>query len=663
MATIPYKSFCWSFGTTSFRTKDFNRTIEQQLFLLSQFWIEHHSENWQGNNLLQEQYYDFMHSQGFLTGEAGNKPKDAREKTSGLVDIGLIYDNRKLTPAGEILLKISRNADFQKDGFFNISKDSIIYLKQLLKTYYKIEKNTVRPFIVILYVLLKLEYVSFDEFAYIIPLCTSEIYTGEIIENILKLRQNKIKIDDVIYNKLISMDNYNNALNLFIENNVTEDLICEIGLNRKSRNYDKPYYQFYCSMYDFYVNKKIDVLSQLLSNLNKLNLKKWWKNYIFGHYSEKQILNNLKKCKNITEFDEVFDEITFKQKFFKMMHIFKAKATLLDYFDLNVRYIKTADILLFSDNKISLDIIPKYFFQDVIDELYQLAYTQSDNLFDYCDFHDISQCFDFDENKIISAVNQEFSTNIVEINEAKKLLEQERYKKLRHLIDTKFTDEKIIELLDDFEQRNDINIRNFVTDNADIPTIFEYIIGILWFKVSEYKGDILDYMKLSLDADLLPKSHACGGTADIIYEYEKSNYYPNHSLLIEVTLSDKNNQRRMEMEPVSRHLGDYLIKTKNKNSYCVFATNYLNINVISDFRSRKNFTYYNTENNDEFIESMKIIPLQSSELKQIISNKITYKQLYEIFEKAFHSTLTPVKWYQETIVEKLQSNLSGSLKR
>ena len=35
---IPYKSFCWALGTTSFRTKDFNKTIEEQLLLLDEFW-------------------------------------------------------------------------------------------------------------------------------------------------------------------------------------------------------------------------------------------------------------------------------------------------------------------------------------------------------------------------------------------------------------------------------------------------------------------------------------------------------------------------------------------------------------------------------------------------------------------------------------------------
>ena len=108
MPTIPYKSFCWSLGTTSFRTKDFNRTIEGQLMLLEEFWRlpENQNATWDGNDELQTKYYDYIHDNGFVVGSAGNKPKDAREKTSGLVDIGLINNGRKLTNAGEALLAI-----------------------------------------------------------------------------------------------------------------------------------------------------------------------------------------------------------------------------------------------------------------------------------------------------------------------------------------------------------------------------------------------------------------------------------------------------------------------------------------------------------------------------------------------------------------------------
>ena len=160
-------------------------------------------------------------------------------------------------------------------------------------------------------------------------------------------------------------------------------------------------------------------------------------------------------------------------------------------------------------------------------------------------------------------------------------------------------------------------------------------------------------MKLSLDVDLLPKTHAAGGEADIVYEYEKNSAYPQHSLLLEVTLADKNNQRRMEMEPVSRHLGNHILRTKNFSSYCVFVTNELNINVVSDFRGRKNQRYYDTADYNNFIDGMKIIPLQIDDLKNIVKNQICYEKLYQIFETAFRSALAPHEWRNICIVKKL----------
>ena len=113
-ATISYKSFCWSFGTTSFRTKNFNKTIEEQIELLHGFWQSPENQNcsWQGNDELQSRYYDYMQRMGFVKGNANNKPKDAREKTSGLEDIGLIDSGRRLTQAGLSLLDICNSKDF-----------------------------------------------------------------------------------------------------------------------------------------------------------------------------------------------------------------------------------------------------------------------------------------------------------------------------------------------------------------------------------------------------------------------------------------------------------------------------------------------------------------------------------------------------------------------
>lgn len=649
---IPYKSFCWSLGTTSFRTKNFNKTIEEQLSLLNEFWIlrENQNINWSGNNELQARYYDFMRQKGFVEGNAKNKPKDAREKTSGLVDIGLIDENRKLSDAGKALLHISSENDFSSDNQFQIAKDSFIYLKQLLKTSYTVEGQIVRPFLVLLYLLSKVDYLTLEEYTYLLPLCVGTNETVEIIEGIKKLRTNGTTIDNIIINRLMNMNNYNTALDYFIENDVTESLICEIGLNRKSRQYDKPYFKLYEALYRVFVEDDIDSLSSVYSATKDIKIGKWWRSYLFDTTSETAIGKFPSDHLKVTLFNGVTGEIEFKKAFFKTMHLFKAKATLSDYLDLNRRYIKTTDIVLFEDDTVKLDVVPQYFFKSVMDQLYSDIFVKSELLYENCSIESISACLVVSDDTIIDGINEELGLSVTTIEAAREALEDNRYQRLQHLIDTKFTDENLLSLLDYFEDRNDTEIRNMVTDNADVPTIFEYVLGILWYKASERQGKILDYMKLSLDADLLPKTHAAGGEADIVYEYCATEAYPEHTLLLEATLADSTNQRRMEMEPVSRHLGRHLIRTGNLNSYCVFATNYLDINVIADFRGRKSMPFYDTQDYSKSVNGMKIIPLQTSELKKIVSNGKTYKELYPLFEAAFNSTLPPHEWYENCIV-------------
>lgn len=648
---IPYKSFCWSLGTTSFRTKNFNKTIEEQLSLLDEFWKleENKSKSWSGNKDLQTRYYDFMQSKDFVEGNAGNKPKDAREKTSGLVDIGLIDDGRKLSNAGKALLKITSENDFSSDNQFQIAKDSYIYLKQLLKTYYNVDGHTVRPFMVLIHLLNKFDYLTLDEYKYLLPLCIGKTETNEIIDGISKLRCRNISIDEIIVNRLMGMLNYKTALDYFIDNEVTEELICEIGLNRKSRQYDKPYFKLYQALHRVFVLNDMDNLISVYDATRDIKIGKWWRNYLFDTTSEKAISNHPVAHLKTTLFNEVEDENTFKIAFFKIMHLFKAKATLSDYLDLNRRYIKTTDVVLFEDDTIKFDIVPKHFFKSVAAKLYQDAFTSSELLYEDCDMPEISECLIVDDDTIVAGINEELGINVSDMQSARAALEDTRYQRLQHLIDTKFTNDKILSLLDCFETRNDDEIRSMVTDNADVPTIFEYVLGILWYKASERHGKILDYMKLSLDADLLPKTHAAGGEADIVYEYEATEYYPEHTLLLEATLADSTNQRRMEMEPVSRHLGMHLIRSGNMNSYCVFATNYLNINVISDFCSRKTTPFYDPQDYSKSVAGMKIIPLQTSELKKIVTTGKTYKELYPMFEEAFNSTLPPHEWYENCI--------------
>lgn len=77
---------------------------------------------------------------------------------------------------------------------------------------------------------------------------------------------------------------------------------------------------------------------------------------------------------------------------------------------------------------------------------------------------------------------------------------------------------------------------------------------------------------------------------------------------------------------------------------------HLNINFISDFRSRKTTPFYDSQDYSKSIVGMKIIPLQTSELKKIVSNRKTNKELYSLFEAAYNSNLPPHEWYEKCIL-------------
>ena len=649
--SIPYQSFCWVIGTTSFRTAKLNLKIEAQLLLLDEFYNEIIKESsWNWNNELQEKYYDFMKDRAFLTGEAKRKDKDAREKTSGLVDIGLITEDRLITDAGRELLKITSSGDFETNNVFNINSDSFIYLKQLLKTSINVSGSIVRPYIAVVKCLMELEFLSYDEFTYFVPLIRDDKSAKQIISDIKLYREDKILPEEIIYKRLMQMENYKLAQEEFIASNVDENLICLVGMNRKSRNYDKPYYKLYENLKKVFLDGE-NIYESLLNSAKNINQKPGtlWRSLLFKTTNIGVIRKNGKSsiheqcpfinCRNETELKEVF---------FKYLHVFKAMATLSDYFDLNRRYFNITDTLIFEDRMIKLDMIPKYYFKEIIDVLYTETFSIDNNLRANVSLETISEAFKLDISKVYVALSKDLGISIKSPEQAATYVNDERYRRFNTLIDKKFNDSVLVELLNCFEIRDDKRIEEIVTDEATIPTIFEYILGIIWYKVSERQGNILDFMKLSLEANLLPKTHASGGYADIIYEYEACTSYPKHSLLLEATLADGTNQRRMEMEPVSRHLGDYRIRYNNPFDYSLFVSTYLDKNVISDFRYRKIIPYTRDE---ETITGMKIISIDTNSLKKIIKNKVKYKYLYEVFNKYYEMPLETEDWHNGMIKE------------
>lgn len=666
--TLAYSSFFWSLGTTSFRTKEFNYSIEKQLACLDDFWKipENANQGWEKKYMapgqadiydIKNRYYDFMRERGLTTGDDSIKYKAAREKTSGLVDLGLINENHRLTDVGRRILEISQSEDYKSDNQLLISKDSYVYLKQLLKTFIKTDGIIVRPFVVVLYLLSKLDYLTYAEFTFLAPLCTSAEITELMIEDIQAIRRGEKRMEQIIIDVMMTKKNYQLAYQVLMDSTPNEYIITQVGLNRKSRNYDKPYYPLFLLLKEVFLEKDYSKVPLLFKQTKALsNVGRIWRRYLFDTYAEGAIKKAPLKHLLPSIFDNVSNEEGFKTAFFQMTHLIKNLATLQDYFDLNRRYLNIANVMIFEDEQVKLDLVPKQFFASAIDELYKSAYSMSDLLEQDCKMEEICPALKFDEKEVVDRLNKELGIELETIDEAYSEVEKRRYDRFKTMVDTRFTNDNLLGLLDDFDNRNDDEISKKVTDNADTPTIFEYILGIIWYKVSGYKGRILDYMKLSLDANLLPITHAAGGEADIVYEYGETQDYPAHTLLLEATLADSTNQRRMEMEPVSRHLGNHLLRTQNKSSYCLFATNYLDKNVISDFRMRKVMPFYDTRDDSRYVIGMKIIPLQTSDLRSIIMTQKKYSELYPKYEKAYQKdpTMMPVYWYETCVKEKTE---------
>lgn len=649
-----YKSYCWSLGTTSFRMVEFNRKIERQLELLRDFWAKPAfvNQQWSENESLQEQYYNHLKENDFIEGDAPRKAKDAREKTSGLVDLGLIDDERRLTEAGNALLQIALNADFNTNNLLQIPADSFIYLKQLLKVYSPIDNGYVRPYIVMIIALNRLGELSFDEFTYLLPLAINETKTQEVFGSIERIRSGNGTIDETIINILMDMSNYREALDILLKSDVTENVITEVGMNRKSRSYDKPYFKLYKALQDVIDTRSDEAAINLFNATKSISGKSkiFWKQYLFNTSLTSKVNKEGFASVNIrAHLFNCADETEFKSEFFKLMHLFKAKSTLSDYFDLNRRYFRTTDTILFQDDKVKFDIIPNCFFKISEQNLTALAYTSDDNLSSNISLEAIVSA-QITENQIFAKVEEIYGVQVRNLYDVQAFVDRERYERFNAMVDSKFTDEKIIELMSAFEDRRDGDIQSMVTNNADVPTIFEYVLAVAWYKISGRKGKVLEYMNLSLDADLLPVTHAAGGHEDITYKYEATEDYPAHTLFLEATLASSTNQRRMEMEPVSRHLGDYLLSHTDEQAYCLFATTYLHVNVISDFRMRKSNPYYSVDGT-RFVEGMKIIPLQTSEIKTILKKRLTYGNLYRLFEAAYNSTTAPNVWYRQEIAE------------
>ena len=159
---------------------------------------------------------------------------------------------------------------------------------------------------------------------------------------------------------------------------------------------------------------------------------------------------------------------------------------------------------------------------------------------------EIIELTDKDIENIIAKIQSEFEGK--DISEIPTIIAEKRKREFNLYIDKMYPIEKVKYILKLFSNRdNDRIIKNIVSTDATVPTIYEYIVGIAWYYFTGKKINLLESYNLTLSANFEPIVHAGGGQGDIVI-YEKDKV-----VMLEVTLMNTNTQKRGEWEPVLRH--------------------------------------------------------------------------------------------------------------
>lgn len=252
-----------------------------------------------------------------------------------------------------------------------------------------------------------------------------------------------------------------------------------------------------------------------------------------------------------------------------------------EYGNMTYRLTNLAGVISYSNNIVSLPLRPVF---EKIFTSYDISMSGSENYKDF-DLNFGSALYQqstfleslrLSDNQIDSVLKLVARTmGLDNYQEIAKEVEKQNNLRFEKLVRNKFPKTTVLELLQQFVSRKDDLIVKTVTDNAPIPDIFEYVLGLAWYYISNKKVNIRSAYNLSLDADFLPLSHAAGYQGDLEFHYE------NRTLLLEATLMDHNTQKRGELEPVIRHTVNLTIENGLQPTQTIFVASELDDNVMN----------------------------------------------------------------------------------
>lgn len=583
--------------------------------------------------------------------------KRARHYTSNLVKIGFTDSKRNISNAGYDYL----NGTIKRDPietFLPLNEINIILIRQLLKL--KIFTKEVdgkrfyySPFFMALHMLLNGENIDKNTFSIVIQ--GSSPYMGK------ELKQAIIN-NDISYEELVDyFQNEKVVIPEDIARNsiIKKDAFCKyFGSSKNKEKIQEIYYSFYLALINFRNHNSKENYHNLVTCLedNQELLKK-----AFGY--GKNIFDIGRKDKRLS-LDE-FIETNHNHCFLKsneLNRVFYCAFINSKHIDVMREYADTTTRLLSATGLFKFNPMPDIAYKDIIALVFPKEFVDN-NIFGivdedeysnyegsidsyFCNNFPISGILNYDDNDVNRILNSVMElTGADDLKGVHSVLESKKNEDFILHINEKYTKEEIVRILSLFSDRkNDFKIKKAVNDTAPVPTIYEFIVAIAWYYISDEKYNLYDSLNLTLNADFEPVIHAAGGAGDIVINYD------NLILMLEVTLMNKQAQKRGEWEPVLRHSLNLKAENDDKETLTFFVADELDYNTINIWRAVAAVPLESTFDHTK-VDGVIIMPFTNNDLIRFLTEETSSVKIIEAVKASFAAVpkITDVSWREEVL--------------
>lgn len=565
----------------------------------------------------------------------------ARHYTSNLVKLGFADRERIISAVGDDLLERKILHKDKLENLIPLNTENLIYLRQLLKlrVFDTSKTHYYSPFIMGIYALLRRGRLSETEFFEIVQ--GNSPYSDINIESYI----DNYREGDLFNNYVINIPN-----DIDTDQQLSGDVFFRNFLNRKSSETVKIYFEYYNRLFKFYHDRNNLNLNELLTfySRNRQSLNKAFglgHNIFLYRAGEYPSVNEF-----VSENKEIFSS-PINIYVYRKFSLSKVRDVIREYSDTTRRIFKASGIISFVNGYAELayhELFEHIFAGDILKNRvlgnikedsnpYYNSYKEYEEDLNSYYLNDFSLCQIFEltgnTDKILRDVSEEFDgapfEKIPFIITSRRKMEFEKY------VAATYPAERVKYILSLFSNRNnDKKIKTAVSEDATIPTIYEYIVGLAWYYFSGKRIDLLSSYNLTLSANFEPLNHAGGGQGDIVI-YENTDV-----TMLEVTLMNTGNQKRGEWEPVLRHSVNLKAEEEtNKTGRRVttfFIADDFDVNTINIWKAVASVPLQSSSDRKTYTYNVVIMPIRSNELCQLIDKSSEYdsiiQKVHDLFE-------------------------------